>query len=253
MATSIDKKLKVTRDQLSKFIDDPNTVKQFENLFAYINGLIILVEEDLPYIPDAFSIPITYDLSSADAIVDFPEISGDYQAIFFKWENGGTYKLTCATPDGALIDGLSAGTWQGEGEGRMKAVSNGTGWDVEVYEDSGAITDSGESTGRRFVKTINNEMRISGRAAFTGISCTTAVTGVGYRTPGGLMLITYGKSFAAIPERLVPIQRTLSTINTVRITTSETVAIGSILSFCNSSQTGLAIGIDWEAIGPWHA
>ena len=44
---AVNNTLKITRKQLSKFMEDPDTLKQFELLFSLVNSLGISGEETL--------------------------------------------------------------------------------------------------------------------------------------------------------------------------------------------------------------
>jgi len=44
---AVNNTLKITRKQLNKFMEDPNTLKQFELLFSLVNSLGISGEETL--------------------------------------------------------------------------------------------------------------------------------------------------------------------------------------------------------------
>jgi len=101
----------------------------------------IIISDFLNFIKPVVSID---SIASANVIKTLPEISGLPQEISYFWTGGaGTYKLTLAVTDGATIGGLAAAIWEGEGEGSISLVSDGTNWQVKHYEDSGKDTDEG--------------------------------------------------------------------------------------------------------------
>lgn len=196
-------------------------------------------------------IPVTYDLTSGNATVNFPSDAVSGQAIFFIWENGGTYKLTCATTGGVLIDGLSAGKWQGEGEGRMKAVFNGTGWDVEVYEDYIAIADSSSGSAsysdRFYTKYLDGRSELL--LTYDDTLDLTNASG-GFFSAASVQTVPYGINFYSASHAVG-----VSTRATAAITRVSSVGTSSIDIGFNrgTSAAGVAVGAMYNIVGRWRA
>ena len=114
------------------------TELQLADLLYVIRGLGADQDKNIK-IEDFFKaisneLPLTYDLTSANATKTLPEITGLPQRVSWYWENGdGTYKVTPAVTDGATIGGIAAALWLGEGEGRVVIESDGTNWQVREY------------------------------------------------------------------------------------------------------------------------
>ena len=88
--------------------------------------------------PDT-SIPIVHNISAANQTVTLPAITGLKQRFEWFWTGGtGSFVATPTVTDGATINGIAAALWLGEGTGHAVIVSDGTNWQVEVYEDSGS-------------------------------------------------------------------------------------------------------------------
>ena len=79
---------------------------------------------------DVSNLAKTIDLDPAtggDYTATLPAISGAIQTRSYYWSGGeGTYKFSLT------VNGV---VYEGEGKGRMKIVSDGTNWQVEIYED----------------------------------------------------------------------------------------------------------------------
>jgi len=85
-------------------------------------SLSYYIEKKLPY---------SYDLSSADQSHTLPAITGAPQEEEIIWSGGGTYKLTIYQPDGT-----TALDYNGEGDGHIRLISDGSVWQVVDYEDT---------------------------------------------------------------------------------------------------------------------
>lgn len=120
-----DDKLRVTREQYSKFIEDHDTIKQFERLFDLVNGLV--------------SSRSTYDISDATDVTHIlPDATTTIEEVVVKRKGAGTGKVLFSTVSTQTIEGLSASIWELEGEGTIVLFPSGGNWEVKDYSDVGS-------------------------------------------------------------------------------------------------------------------
>ena len=97
-------KLKVTRDQLSKFIEDNNTVTQFERIFKLIDSLVIArtdISTDYAYTTTAqYMSYLVIDGLSSDITITVTDGGFDERSRFKVLNNDPTYKIIMT--DGTL-------------------------------------------------------------------------------------------------------------------------------------------------------
>ena len=134
-------KLKVTRDQLSKFIEDNNTVTQFERIFKLIDSLVIArtdISTDYEYTTTAqYMSYLVIDGLSADITITVTDGGFDERSRFKVLNNDPTYKiimtdgtLTFWVAPGQVVDFYLKGTtlvWASAGWERL--------WKQDSYAD----------------------------------------------------------------------------------------------------------------------
>jgi len=198
------------------------------------------------------SLPESYDISSANTVIGLPNITGKVQRKTYYWTGGdGTYTFSFTVSDAATIGGVAATIWIGEGDGSISLESDGSNWQVDEYEDSGLIADSGTETDRVWSKFKYNKMEITGVSDFSGVAVTTADEGM-FRNSPGSVLFNYGKSFNSVPARMAPSAESVSIVSASRVSSGETVAIGSLILWNGISNASANPKVGWIATGPWR-
>ena len=187
----------------------------------------------------------TIDLTSADVTYTLPKIIGGPQRVDVYWTNGGTYKMTLAVANSETIGGIAAAIWLGEGTGHAVIVSDGTNWQVEVYEDIIEVAASGINTARTIKKHTNGTVTASGGWSTTA-DVNNAWTGW-YRSPGQALLWGY----------------TLSTFTSLMALASRDTAPGlfavsgtitgcSMYHYRSTTATAQLIKGTWNLTGRWR-
>ena len=191
----------------------------------------------------------TIDLTSADVTYTLPKIIGGNQKVDIYWTNGGTYKMTLAVTNSETVGGIAAGTWEGEGTGHAVIVSDGTNWQVEVYEDSGSVADSGTNTKRSWIKYLNGKMEVDGLGATADLPITSAFQG-GYRSTSQSLAL--GKIFIDTNYNIygtynVSVASSFG-INVSALSTSS----GTLVYTAVTSQAYVNCDIAYHATGRWR-
>ena len=177
-------------------------------------------------------LPFTYDLTSANITHTLPIITGFPQTESIYWTNGGTYTLTLAVSDSETVGGIAASTWLGEGDGHMLLESDGTNWQVEVYEDHGKFTDSGVDTLRYYNKYSDGTMSQGGTHTGTLTSLTTITMPKSF---------IYGNNFVSVTQIPINANATITTL------------YGQAANTFEMAWSAIGVGniVKWQSIGKW--
>ncbi len=137
---SYDRVITLRPDTSSNWSTNNPVLSQGEGAIETNTGYIKIGDGSSTYSNLGYITPIVYiyDLISANNTHIFPKVTMKGQVWDIFWTNGGTYSLTLAVSNSETIDGETASTWEGEGEGHIRVISDGTNWQVVSYDDSGS-------------------------------------------------------------------------------------------------------------------
>jgi hypothetical protein len=110
---------------------------------------------------------ITFTRQVSSKTITLPDATDERWAgneIVIKVIGSGAGNVALATTSGQTIGDITASSWEWDGVGTLRIVSNGSNYDVldNGIWDAGSVADSGSDKGREFIKFVTGELKQTG-------------------------------------------------------------------------------------------